>query len=154
MIGRGTRLCPDLFGPWLDKKKFLIFDFCNNFEFFRADRKGTESRIESSICEKIFNCKVNIARELQSPEYQSDEDYAAYRADLIDELNHTVISLDNRSFRVKQHLRYVEQYRKKASWMNLESVSVSELREHIAPLGVPKKDNELARRFDYLIYSI
>lgn len=154
MIGRGTRLCPDLFGPGLDKKKFLIFDFCNNFEFFRADRKGTESRIESSICEKIFNCKVNIARELQAPEYQSDEDYAAYRADLIDELNHTVISLDNRSFRVKQHLRYVEQYRKKASWMNLESVSVSELREHIAPLVVPKKDNELARRFDYLIYSI
>ena len=38
--------------------------------------------------------------------------------------------------------------------MDLESVSISELREHIAPLVVPKKDNELARRFDYLMYSI
>ncbi|SPB14455.1 EcoEI R domain-containing protein [Caballeronia novacaledonica] len=27
MVGRGTRLCPDLFGPGLDKKKFFIFDF-------------------------------------------------------------------------------------------------------------------------------
>ena len=68
MIGRGTRLCPDLFEDrgWT-KKKFLIFDFCNISNFFRADRKGTESRIEPSICEKIFNCKVNIVRELQSP---------------------------------------------------------------------------------------
>lgn len=38
--------------------------------------------------------------------------------------------------------------------MNLETVSVSELRKHIAPLIVPGKEDELARRFDYLIYSI
>ena len=34
MIGRGTRLCPDLMDGE-DKDKFYIFDFCNNFEFFR-----------------------------------------------------------------------------------------------------------------------
>ena len=28
MLGRGTRLCPDLFGPGDDKTHFLIFDFC------------------------------------------------------------------------------------------------------------------------------
>ena len=26
MIGRGTRLCPDLFGPGQDKEFFYIFD--------------------------------------------------------------------------------------------------------------------------------
>lgn len=154
MIGRGTRLCPDLFGPGQDKERFLIFDFCNNFDFFRAETKGIEGRIEPSLCEKIFNCKVNIARELQAPEYQAEEEYSRYRADLVDELNHLVIELDNRSFRVRQHLRYVEAYSKKAAWMNLETVSVSELRKHIAPLIVPGKEDELARRFDYLIYSI
>ena len=30
MIGRGTRLCPNLLGEGLDKERFLIFDFCNN----------------------------------------------------------------------------------------------------------------------------
>ena len=46
MIGRGTRLCPDLFGPGKDKTKFLIFDHWGNFEYFdeqlhrgRADRQ-------------------------------------------------------------------------------------------------------------------
>ncbi len=27
MIGRGTRLCPDLLGVDMDKERFLIFDF-------------------------------------------------------------------------------------------------------------------------------
>src|SRR5699024_6254827 len=91
MIGRGTRLCKDLFGPGADKEKFLIFDFCNNFDFFRAEIKGAESRIEPSLCEKIFNCKVNIVRELQAPEFQTEEEYSAYRADLVDDLNRMVV---------------------------------------------------------------
>jgi hypothetical protein len=33
MLGRGTRLCKDLFGPGEDKKN--VFDFCQNPEFFR-----------------------------------------------------------------------------------------------------------------------
>lgn len=152
MIGRGTRLCKDLFGPEQDKEKFLIFDFCNNFDFFRTGTKEVESPIEPSLCEKTFNCKVKIARELQAQKYQDDDQYAKYRADLVDRLNRQVIELDSKSFRVKQHLRYVEAYRQKAAWMNLESVS--ELQEHIAPLVAPEKEDELARRFDYLIYSI
>ncbi len=32
MIGRGTRLCPDLFGLGSDKKDFAIFDYCQNFK--------------------------------------------------------------------------------------------------------------------------
>ena len=34
MIGRGTRLCPNLFGPGLPKEKFRIFDHWGNFEYF------------------------------------------------------------------------------------------------------------------------
>ena len=41
MIGRGTRLCPSLAcvdaidGEYTGKRRFLIFDYCGNFEFFR-----------------------------------------------------------------------------------------------------------------------
>jgi type I restriction enzyme R subunit len=42
MIGRGTRLCKDLFGFGIDKKEFMIFDFCENFEFFNNKPKGIE----------------------------------------------------------------------------------------------------------------
>ena len=34
MIGRGTRLCPDLFGPGKDKEFFYVFDYCQNLEYF------------------------------------------------------------------------------------------------------------------------
>ena len=43
MIGRGTRLCPDLFGPGNDKKKFLIFDYCDNFEYFQVEHNEVVS---------------------------------------------------------------------------------------------------------------
>ena len=37
MLGRGTRLCPDLFGPGRHKEFFYVFDFCQNFEFFNQN---------------------------------------------------------------------------------------------------------------------
>ena len=37
MVGRGTRLCPDLFGPGQDKEFFYLFDYCQNLEYFSQD---------------------------------------------------------------------------------------------------------------------
>ena len=36
MIGRGTRLSPDVYGPGIDKQGFLIFDYYDNFNYFRT----------------------------------------------------------------------------------------------------------------------
>jgi type I restriction enzyme R subunit len=154
MIGRGTRLCTDLLGVGHEKEKFLIFDFCNNFEFFRADTHGAETGIQESMTEKIYNSKVMIARELQEAKYQSDDEYVEYRSDLVDELISAITSLNEDSFRVKNHLRFVERYKDKNIWSNLETVKVSEIKEHISPLLTPLEDNELARRFDYLVYTV
>lgn len=154
MIGRGTRLCPDLLGVGIDKERFLIFDFCNNFEYFRVNKNGSESGIQETLCEKIYNTKVQICRELQASDFASDEVYATYRADLVDDLHQAVTELNDNSFMVKRHLRYVEMYRTLSNWTNLETVEISEIKEHIAPLVKPRKEDELARRFDYLIYSI
>lgn len=154
MIGRGTRLCPNLFGEGQDKQRFLNFDFCDNFEYFRVNKNGSETGVQSSLSEKIFNVKTQIVRELQSSEYRRDEEYVTYREELEEAMQKTVILLNDDSFRVKQHLKYVEKYRKLHSWQNLESTNVSDIKEHISPLVVPQKEDELARRFDYLIYSI
>lgn len=154
MIGRGTRLCPDLLGVGADKEKFLIFDFCNNFEYFRVNTNGAENGIQQSLAEKIFNTKLMIARELQEKPYCADEEMMQYRRELVDDMHHAVIELNDMSFRVKQHLRFVEKYRNKMQWNQLESVEVSDIKEHIAPLVMAKQENELARRFDYLVYSI
>lgn len=154
MIGRGTRLCPNLLGEGLDKERFLIFDFCNNFEYFRVNKNGSESEVAESLSEKIYNTKAQIARELQAPVYATDEAYAAYRTDLVDQLHDAVVELNDDSFMVKRHLRYVENFRALSSWNTLETIEISNIKEHIAPLIKPKNEDELARRFDYLIYSI
>ena len=154
MIGRGTRLCPNLLGEDLDKERFLIFDFCNNFEYFRVNQNGAENGIVESLSEKIYNTKAQIVRELQAPRYTSDDSYVAYRADLVDQLHGAVIELNDDSFLVKRHLRYVEIFRTLSAWNSLETMEISDIKEHIAPLIKPKKEDELARRFDYLVYSI
>lgn len=154
MIGRGTRLCPDLLGAGLNKERFLIFDFCNNFEYFRVNTNGSETGIQESLCEKIYNTKTLICRELQAPVFAKDKPYITYRMELVSGQHKAVVELDNNSFMVKRHLRYVEKFRELSNWNSLETVEVSEIKEHVSPLIKPKKDDELARRFDYLVYSI
>lgn len=154
MIGRGTRLCPNLRGEGLDKEKFLIFDFCNNFEYFRVNKNGAENGITESLSEKIYNTKAQIARELQAPVYRKNKPYMEYRMELADQLHHAVVELNDDSFLVKRHRRYVELFRNRSAWNSLETIEMSNIKEHIAPLIKPGKEDELARRFDYLVYSM
>lgn len=54
MIGRGTRLCENLFGEGQDKTHFVIFDYLGNFEFFRAHKEGLLGKETQSLSEAIF----------------------------------------------------------------------------------------------------
>ena len=153
MIGRGTRLCKDLLGIGEDKKEFLIFDYCNNFEFFRAKPKGFEGSIGQTLSERIFNLKVDLIRELQDLRF-SDEEYVDYRSKLLEETLKAINSLNDDNFRVKMNLRYVHKYREESLWQSLGVVSSNEIKKYISPLINSLSDDELAKRFDILMYSI
>ncbi len=153
MIGRGTRLCKDLFGSGMDKEGFLIFDFCNTFEFFRVNPKGFEVKVGESLTEKIFNVKVEMVKELQDIKYQED-DYIHYRKELLEDLLESVMALNDDSFRVRMYLKYVHKYKSKEEWNSLGTVSLDEIKKNISPLITPLSDDELAKRFDYLIYTV
>lgn len=153
MIGRGTRLCPDLFGAGMDKENFLIFDFCSNFEFFRANPRGKEVKNIPSLSEKTFNIKLDLIKELQHLDYQQDK-YIAYRNELISELMAEIRKLNRENFVVKQHLKYVDKYCQSQAWTSLGILEVASIKEHLAPLVIPHNEDELAKRFDYLIFTI
>lgn len=153
MIGRGTRLCPDLLGIGQDKTHFLIFDYCGNFEFFRENPKGMDSGVGKSLTEKLFNAKVDMIRELQGIDYQTD-DYMKHRDELVNEVTRDVLALDSENFRVRQHLQSVEKFKNKDNWMTLSVVETNEIKEHISPIIVPIQDDEFAKRFDLLMYII
>ncbi|CUQ12485.1 DEAD/DEAH box helicase family protein [Clostridium baratii] len=153
MIGRGTRLCPDLLGIGEDKEEFLIMDFCNNFEFFRMNPKGFDGSEGASLTERLFNVKINIIKELQSIQY-SDTDYINLRKSLVEENIKKIKSLNEDNFLVKMVLKYVHKYKEEKEWEALTTESVQDLKNHIAMAIPSENDDELAKRFDLVMYSI
>lgn len=153
MIGRGTRLCPDLLGIGEDKEEFLIMDFCNDFEFFRMNPKGFEGSEGASLTERLFNVKINIIKELQSIQY-ADTDYINLRKSLIEENIKKIKSLNEGNFLVKMVLKYVHKYKEEKEWEALTTESVQDLKNYITMAIPSENDDELAKRFDLVMYSI
>jgi type I restriction enzyme, R subunit len=60
MIGRGTRLCPDLFGIGQDKNKFFIFDLCSNFEFFNQELKESDPKLADSLSTRLVKSRLEL----------------------------------------------------------------------------------------------
>ncbi|HII4433429.1 DEAD/DEAH box helicase family protein [Clostridium perfringens] len=154
MIGRGTRLCPDLLGVGQDKEGFLIFDFCNNFEFFRVNPKGFEGNNVETLTEKLFNIKTALVKELQDIKYQEDEEYVNYRNDLVYELVEAVESLNEDGYLVRMHLPYIHKYKNREVWQSIGELSQNDIKQHIAPIVNSINDDELAKRFDLVMYTI
>lgn len=61
MIGRGTRLKPDLFGPGKDKKIFRIFDHWGNFERFEMGYRPAEPTQSKPLLQLVFEERVLLA---------------------------------------------------------------------------------------------
>src|SRR6185295_10832291 len=49
MLGRGTRLCPDLFAPGQDKEFFYVFDYCQNLEYFSQNIPAVDGSVGESL---------------------------------------------------------------------------------------------------------
>lgn len=62
MIGRGTRLCPDLFGLGINKANFRIFDHWGNFNFFEKHYKKAEPSVFKSLMEQLFEARIGLCR--------------------------------------------------------------------------------------------
>lgn len=153
MIGRGTRLCSDLFGPGEDKSHFLIFDYLRNFEFFRENEKGIEGSVVVSLTQRLFETKLDIVRHLQHIDFQ-EEPYITFRQSLVEELHNEVDLLNEDHFQVRMHLQHIHQFKNKANWQSVTIQNVNDLKEHIAPLILSSDDEEMAKRFDLVMYMI
>ena len=154
MIGRGTRLCPDLFGPDMHKEYFIIFDYCQNFEFFNEHPDGIAGNKVTSLTQRIFELKLDIIvaiREKQeaSPEEKDLEGFYT------EQLYQQVKNLDENRFQVKMNLRHVKHFSHELSWGNLTQSAVLDLKTHVSKLILPdKNDHELARRFDIIMLNL
>lgn len=159
MIGRGTRLCKGLNctdqidGEYTDKRRFLIFDYCGNFEFFRENKNGYEGTEAKSLTENIFCKQVRLIFGLQESVY-SDTAYLDFRTALTDKCHTDISALSYDLVSVRLKKEYVEKFKKADSFTALSEMDKYELTTHIAPLVTSEDTDEFAKRFDNFMYGI
>lgn len=168
MMGRGTRLCRDLFGPGRDKEHFSVFDFCQNLEFFAANPDTKDGKSGRSLSEILFSARVDLVLALDEKnatgEGFSSGGQARYgdaptaddvRTGALGVLQDVVAGVNLDSFIARQHRKTVEKYREKAAWSKLDPEKREELSSEIAPLpSAHRLGTEEAKHFDLLMFSL
>jgi len=155
MIGRGTRLRPDLFGPGENKQHFLIFDYCGNFEFFEEYPEGYETTSSTSITARIFEQRLSLTSKLTNEPYNQDEALQEYRTELLNLLHQQVSNLDHQSIQVRPHLKLVHKLEERSVWEHLESGERNEIVRKLARVIPPNLDeDERTRRYDLLMLNL
>ena len=146
MIGRGTRLCENLFGPGKDKKEFLIFDHYGNFKYFEEEYEEPEDVKSVSLLQSTFLAKLDFAK---AALIHSDIDGFEIATNL---LAADINDLPNDSVTVKKLLRIVHQLQQTQLIKEFSASTQHILLDKIAPLmdaRVLKEKEAIA--FDKLI---
>ena len=154
MIGRGTRLCKELFSPEDDKKEFFIFDYCSNFEYFNENPDGAPVATTEPLGQRLFKARLNILSLLNAKDYETEE-LKTVQQDLRQSLQTEVKSMNNDNFIVKSELEHVEHFKNDDAWKNLDDLAIGTLREHISKLPNQLEPETLeAKLFDMLCYNL
>lgn len=153
MIGRGTRTCENLFGPGEHKKEFVIFDYCQNLEFFDANPDGYENKTQESVKQKIFKRRLELVATLQKSK-REDEALASYVEILKDQMHEIVSAMNLDNFIVRKHRKDVETFAERSRWETVNEEDVYTLETRISGLPSVDEDDEYSRRFDLLVLNL
>lgn len=156
MVGRGTRLCPDLFGPGDHKTHFRIFDFCRNYSFFDVRPDGHVVERQRSLSHRIFEGTVRLADVLAGTDYSGHAELQALRSELLDRAHGWVVPLWERrnTVMVRPMKRLVDKYKERSAWNALSPLAMSELFTELAPVVEVPGQDEMAKRFDLLMIGL
>ena len=158
MIGRGTRLCPGLEcvdghdGAYTGKRSFFIFDYCENFEFFRQSKKDLECTAQASLSENIFRKRVRLMAKFQDSAF-GDESFRLWRKKLLDDCQQHVAALNTELFTAQLALKHVEKFKTSEAFSNLSEEDLHNLEKEVAPLIHYDEPDNLALRFDNFMYG-
>lgn len=167
MIGRGTRLCPDLFAPGQDKTEFYIFDFCANFEYFNENPRGALGGVAEPLGKRLFKARLDLMALLSSggapisPLAGVAENGAGYdafvslRDDLADELHGEVAAMNLNNFIVRAEREHVIRFADRQAWIALDDSGLGDLRAHVAGLPSEREAEHItAKLFDLICLNL
>ena len=146
MIGRGTRLCKDLFGPGKDKTKFRIFDHWGNFERFEIPRPEADPAPSKSTLQMVFEARINLAETALA---KADLDTLR---DTVELIRKDINSLPDDTIAVREKWKEKNTMLTKGVLDQFAPSTVIALRNDIAPLmqWVYTRDHKDAYAFDLL----
>jgi type I restriction enzyme, R subunit len=142
MIGRGTRLCSNLFGIGDNKKEFFVFDLCSNFEYFEQELKEKDVKPVKSITTSLVQKRLQLVNLLRK-NYSNDN--IKLHNSVISELHRHVNSMERDNFLVRPHLQRVEEFSLRERWSNISELDIEVISESLAqlPNGLPTEIREV-----------
>lgn len=179
MVGRGTRLRPDLFGPGEHKTRFLLFDYCQNLEYFRQELPPAAGHAGDSLGKRLFLRRLELVGELDhrgsagaenvtpsvpaatlagdapgAPFHEPRTDREV-RDDAAAWLHNEVTAMNLDNFVVRPRRRLVEKYAKAQVWSELSDEAREELAHEVAGLPAERpSEPEETKRFDLLMLNL
>ncbi len=128
MIGRGTRLCENLFGPGRHKTHFLIIDHWGNFDFFGEGFTEAEPKQTKSLLQRLFESRLLLA------------EVALQKADLaafdiaVALIGEDIAALPQGTIAIRDKWREIKTVGKESALKQFEPATKAALRNDIAPL--------------------
>ena len=159
MIGRGTRLRPDLFAPGENKQFFYVFDYCQNLEFFSQNSETIEGSSGESLGKRLFNLRLELIAELDKEPFTTpvirEEPESDLRHETAELLRHEVAAMNTDNFVVRPRRELVEKFAEAKAWEKLTQTDFLDLSQQVA--GLPTQldpEDEEAKRFDVLMLNL
>ncbi|WP_137890932.1 DEAD/DEAH box helicase family protein [Ramlibacter sp. 2FC] len=171
MLGRGTRLCPNLFGPGdgpeNHKREFMVFDFCQNLEYFSQNLEGSDGALGEPLGQRLFKARLALLGELDArlaaggrmaadrspPGLALTEE--GIRRDTAALLHAAVAGMSLDNFVVRPQRRWVEAWSQTDAWQRVSPEQLEDIAAHVSGLPTAvRDDDEDAKRFDLLMLRL
>lgn len=150
MIGRGTRLCPNLFEDGVDKEEFYIFDHWQNFEFFDEKPEGIIPSDTKSSQQIRFENRIKLLEILNSKGLYKEKD------ELIKLIREDIDLLPERSVEIRKNKKLIDSLKPDKVWEVIDKNLIDKLKNNISPLmgWVDTKGEREAILFDNSMYKM
>ena len=150
MIGRGTRLCENLFGLGKHKQAFRIFDHWNNFEFFDEHYKPVEPSKHKSLLQRVFEAKITLT------EMALDKGNLGAFDLGIKQMSEDIAALPETSVSIKEKWREIKSIQQGETLKSFAAATRNALKNDVAPLMQwrDSRGNDESYSFDLLVTSL
>ena len=150
MVGRGTRLCKDLFGPGKNKTHFQIFDHWGVVEYHGLTPRDVTVSQSKSTMQRLFEARLNLAKQtLDAAEVDFFDKLAQW-------IHKSINSLDEQALAVREKWKVKKQMGELDVIRQFSANTVVLLETEIAPLmqWVDIRGHSDAYKWDLLITQI